>query len=57
MSEKEFCDICGDEIAEDERLLECRKCIRRGGTGCCMMGGVGVPCCECEESGDDEDDN
>jgi len=49
----ETCDICGEAVQPDEKLLECRVCLRNGSTGCCMMGGVGVPCCECEEAGED----
>jgi hypothetical protein len=55
-SARDRCPICNEPIeGGDGGLIECVSCGRSGSDTCCMGGGVGTECVECEESDDDTD--
>lgn len=49
MSMPEQCPKCGADFdPEEEQIVMCPLCGNEGATSCCMMGGVGTLCTECE---------
>jgi hypothetical protein len=48
------CPKCGDEYNPvTDKVIECSRCGAEGSTACCNVGGVGVPCVECEQAEDE----
>jgi transcription elongation factor Elf1 len=49
----ETCPYCGVPYDPDlDQILECPECGKEGSTACCLSGGVGCPCVECETGED-----
>ena len=50
------CPMCGQPFdAAVDTLMQCPECGRNGSTACCMMGGRGCQCVDCE-GGDDAEE-
>lgn len=55
-SARDRCPKCGEPGESNARLLVCVTCGAEGFDSCCMSGGVGTECVDCEEGPDDDDD-
>lgn len=54
---RSICPMCGDAFDDEkDAIYECPECGSAGSSACCMPGGRGVPCVDCE-GGDDDDES